>query len=66
MKILDDFISEVKKFGVKRVAKISNVPAVTIYNWIEKGSIPSLVNAQRVANAMGMEFLLFDKLDDEE
>jgi DNA-binding phage protein len=64
MKILDDFISEIKKFGVHKVAKISGVPAWTIYEWTRGKHIPTLVNAQKVANAMGLEFLIFDKLEE--
>lgn len=63
MDILKDFIAEVKKFGVHKIAKISGVPANTIYEWTRGKNIPTLVNAQKVANAMGMEFLLFDMVE---
>lgn len=65
MKILDDFISEVKKFGANKVANISGVSVYTVRGWVQGRITPTLVNAQKVANAMGLEFLLFDKLDEE-
>ena len=60
MKILDEFIKEIRKFGQKKASKISGVPIRTIDQWCNCGTVPSLVNAQKVANAMGLEFLLFD------
>lgn len=66
MKILDEFIAEIKKFGVTKASKISGVPRDTIFGWTHGKSIPTLTNAQRVANAVGLEFLLFDKLEGEE
>ena len=64
MKILEEFIAEIRKFGVKKVSRSSGVSCVTIYNWTQKGAIPTITNAQRVANAMGLEFLIFEKLED--
>lgn len=63
MKILDEFIAEIRKFGVRKVSRLSGVSEVTIYNWTQKRIIPTLTNAQKVANAMGLEFLLFDLED---
>ena len=63
-KILEDFILEIKKFGAKKVARRSGVSFNTISQWLYYGRIPTLVNAQKVANAMGLEFLLFEKLED--
>lgn len=65
MKILDDFLVEVKKVGASKLAKASGVSAYTIRGWMQGRITPTLVNAQKVANAMGLEFLLFDKLDEE-
>lgn len=65
MKILDEFIEEIKKFGVRKAAKISGIAEQTIYGWVQRNRIPTLVNAQKVANAMGLEFLIFDRLEDE-
>ncbi len=61
MRILDEFVGEIKKFGVSKVAKLSCVSKTTIYGWLEGTRIPTLVNAQKVANAMGLEFLLFEE-----
>ena len=60
MKILDEFIEEIKKFGVSNAATLSGVSQPALWKWIEGKTIPTLVNAQKVANAMGLEFLLFD------
>ena len=61
MKILDEFIQEVKKFGQRRASELSGVALKTITNWCQGITTPTLVKAQKVANAMGLEFLLFDK-----
>lgn len=65
MKVLDEFISEIRKFGAKKAADLSGVSVQNIYDWTNKRSIPTLINAQKVANAMGLEFLIFEKLEDE-
>lgn len=65
MKILEEFIAEIRKFGAKKASMISGVSVQTIYQWTQKRKIPTLTNAQKVADAMGLEFLIFDKLDDE-
>lgn len=65
MKILEEFIAEIRKFGVKKCSRLSGVSYDTIYNWTQKRAIPTITNAQKVANAMGLEFLIFDKLDEE-
>lgn len=65
MKILEEFIAEIRKFGIRKVAKLSGVSEFTIGQWLYQGRIPSLVNAEKVASAMGLEFLLFDKLEED-
>jgi transcriptional regulator with XRE-family HTH domain len=64
MPILDEFIKEIKEFGIYKAAKISGVSAYTLYNWTQKKAMPSLAKAQKVANAMGLEFLIFEMLED--
>ena len=62
MKILDEFIQEVRKFGQKKAARLSGVNYRTIIGWCGKEhKIPNLEKAVRVADVMGLEFLLFDK-----
>lgn len=63
LKILDEFIFEIKKFGMKKVAIKSGVSLNTIYKWCNKKRMPSLEKAQKVANAMHLEFLIFDMED---
>lgn len=60
-KLLDDFISEIKKFGISKAERLSGINRNTISAWIRKKYIPTMDNAQKVANAMGLEFLLFEK-----
>ena len=60
-KILNDFLTEIKRFGARKAAKKSGVGYTTILNWINGKFCPTLDNAQKVADAMGLEFLLFDK-----
>jgi len=62
MNILNEFITEIKRFGVLNAARLAGISAKTIYNWTEGITIPTLVKAQQVANAMGLEFLIFDKM----
>lgn len=64
MKILDEFIAEIKKFGMFKLSQKSGVSYTAIYQWVNKQKIPTLINAQKCADAMGLEFLLFDKLED--
>ena len=66
MKVLDEFIEEIKKFGVVRLAKKAGLNQPTISSWCCKKTTPSLVNAQKAANAMGLEFLLFEMEETDE
>lgn len=59
--ILDVFIDEIRKFGAYRAAKKAGIPKDTVYCWIYGKAIPTMTNAIKVADAMGLEFLLFDK-----
>lgn len=61
MKLIEDFLTEVKKHDIYVLARDSGVSRITIANWIYKRNCPTLIKAQAVADAMGMEFLLFDK-----
>jgi transcriptional regulator with XRE-family HTH domain len=63
MKLLYAFLAEIKKVGMAKVARMSGYSINTIQSWVYGRSVPSLLNAQKVANAIGMEFLLFDKVD---
>lgn len=60
-KLLDDFLTEVKKYSAVELSKKSGVNPNTIYSWRHGTSIPNLESAELVADAMDMEFLLFDK-----
>lgn len=60
-KSLDDLIYEIKKFGIKKLADLSGVARSTITKWCSREVIPTLINAEKVANIMGLEFLLFEK-----
>lgn len=63
MKLLYEFIAEIRKAGMRKVAKKAKVSINTIQSWVYGNAVPTLVNAQKVAEAMWMEFLLFDKID---
>lgn len=64
-KVIDEFLEELKKFGVRKAARLSGIHEQTLYTWTQKRREPRLSTAQKVANIMGLEFLLFDKLEDE-
>ena len=61
MNILEEFITEIRKFGVLKLSRLSGISSNTIYGWTRKRIMPTLQNAQRAADAMGLEFLLFEK-----
>ena len=60
-RIVNEFLDEIKKFGITRVARVSGVKRATIYAWITGKNSPSLASAEKVASAMGLELLLFEK-----
>ena len=62
MEILNEFIAEIKRFGITKAAELSGVSYKTIWDWVSRHTIPTLVKAQQVADAMGLEFLIFDKI----
>lgn len=64
MKLLDEFIAEIKKDWLYKIGKLaykSGVSYFTIYDWVRGRKTPTLVNAQKVANAMGYELRLVKK-----
>lgn len=61
MKITDELIAEIKKAGIAKAALRSGVSKNTIYRWVYCGACPSLDNAAKVADGLGLELLLFDK-----
>lgn len=60
-KILDDLLKEIRYRGAYAVSRASGVPKTTIESWLYGKAIPSLVKAAIVADAIGLELLLFDK-----
>ena len=64
MKVLNEFIEEIKNFGQSKVSKLAKIDRKTIYRWCAGKTIPTLDNAQKVADVMGLEFLLFEKEDE--
>ena len=65
MSIISEFLEEVKKFGMCKASRLSGVSYKTITGWFYEGRVPQLNTAAKVADAMGLEFLLFDKLEGE-
>lgn len=61
MKVLNEFIEEIRKFGQAKASRLSGIDRKTIMRWCNHKNIPTLGKAQKVANAMGLEFLLFEK-----
>lgn len=59
--LLSEFILEIKKFGIAKVSTLSGIARTTLTKWCRGEIVPTFVNAQKVANAMGLEFLLFEK-----
>lgn len=63
--ILKTFTDEIKKYGVENVSKQTGIHRNTLLNWISGKTVPSLTVAAEVADIMGLEFLLFDKLPED-
>lgn len=58
MDIVEELIEETRNYKIEDLAKKTGLCRSTIAGW-RNGMQPTLANAQKVANAMGMEFLLF-------
>lgn len=63
MKILYQLNEEIKKRGVRNVAKKAGISENTLNNWLYGKSVPTISRAQKVANAMGLELFLFSKYE---
>lgn len=61
MKLLYELNAEMKKFGICKLAKLSGFSANTLYNWTSGKSVPTLLNAEKVARAMGFDYVLTKK-----
>lgn len=64
MNAYEMFLDEIRKRNVNIISEKSGVSINTIYGWTSGMTTPKLTTAMKVADAMGMEFLLFDKLHD--
>lgn len=60
-KILEELLKEIRRRGAHEVSKKSGVAKSTIESWLYGKAIPSLTKAEKVADGMGLELLLFDK-----
>lgn len=61
MKIVDEFVSVLREYGIVKAARKSGVSKNTLYQWTCNRVAPSLFLAAIVAEAIGMEFLLSEK-----
>lgn len=59
--LIEKFITEIRGFGVKKASKVSGVGYNTLLSWVNKSHAPTLDVATKVASAIGMKFLLFEK-----
>lgn len=59
-KLINEFLNEIKKFGIAKLSMLSGVAQTTLTKWCSGEIVPTLVNAQKVASAMGLEFFLFE------
>lgn len=66
MGFLENFIKEIRKFGLTKAAKLSNISFRTIRGWCSGKRIPTLDRVIQVADAMGLELLLFEKEDNDD
>jgi transcriptional regulator with XRE-family HTH domain len=63
MKILCFLVEEMKKYGIRNIARKTGIAECTLRNWVSGKAVPTLSKAQIVANAMGMDFFLFPVYD---
>jgi lambda repressor-like predicted transcriptional regulator len=61
MKIVDEFIAKLRKYGVAKASRKSGVSEGTLYSWTNGYTTPTLFLAAIVAEAIGLEFLLSEK-----
>lgn len=64
-KILDELLKEIRLRGSLEVSRKSGIAKNTIESYLYGKAIPSLVKAEKLADAMGLELLMFDKLEDD-
>ena len=63
LNVIEDFLNQVRIYGLSMAARKSGVSFGTIAGWIYEGRAPRFDLVIRLADAIGMEFLLFDKLE---
>lgn len=60
-KILKEFKEEILKSGksVAEISRLSGVSASSIFTWLKEDILPTLTNAEKVLNSLGLEFVIF-------
>lgn len=53
MKILEDFLQEIRKFGLTKVSRLSGVSIGTIGQWLYKGAIIGVLLLGAIAFRFG-------------
>lgn len=59
--MLEKLFDIIRANGVRKTAREAGIGLRTIENWLYKGKIPSIVNAERVLEALGYELTLKHK-----
>jgi len=59
--ITSEFRKMINNKGARMTAELSKIPRATIGNWIYAGNVPSIVNAEKVLNALGYELKIIKK-----
>ena len=59
--ITGEFRKTINNKGVRITAELSGIPLATIGNWVYAGNVPSIVNAEKVLNALGYELKIIKK-----
>jgi DNA-binding phage protein len=57
-KLLEQLLELVRKNGIRKTARDTGICLRTIEDWLYKSQSPSLVNAERVLNALGYEIAI--------
>lgn len=59
MRELENFISKIKTYGVRKLSKVSGVSQHTLYGWTNKGKKPSARIVKKVAQHIGFDEVYF-------
>lgn len=61
VKAYDDFIEELRKQNIAEISRHFGMSPNTLSAWVSLKNVPSFLDAAKIADYLGFEFLMFDK-----